>query len=379
MEFLEWVFVVGAIGILVIEEIGNFIKRKREDKIKKEEEQNNLSEGYGQLKKETTKHGIMEFTRRNEIDMKRKNTPCKFQDGITYEELSNIAQKVGERIERIKNVIVTEAVIYCTVESQSGCSEWNFYVDFNDWGHVTGTYWENTENNDSGIPEHFGDMMSENIRKILKNRDIHLQKFSSYVDWNKNLSRSSDLSYKKRMSFLEILKRIFSEKKQIVSQYSSQDLLGEHIYVVVSMLKNSGYRNIKSIPIKDVGQNSDKYAFEVETVVINKSENFEKGDIFPENAKVVITYHVKQEINFPYAMDYFRKQNYIMVEKQLQRMGFSNISERKIKDLVTGWMIKDGSVEEIFIINGGKESPICKDYSYEYDAKIIITYHNYSK
>ena len=51
MEFLEWVFVVGAIGILVIEEIGNFIKRKREDKIKKEEEQNNLSEGYGQLKK----------------------------------------------------------------------------------------------------------------------------------------------------------------------------------------------------------------------------------------------------------------------------------------------------------------------------------------
>ena len=87
-------------------------------------------------------------------------------------------------------------------------------------------------------------------------------------------------------------------------------------------------------------------------MVINKSENFEKGDIFPENAKVVITYHVKQEIN---------------------------ISERKIKDLVTGWMIKDGSVEEIFIINGGKESPICKDYSYEYDAKIIITYHTFSK
>lgn len=114
-------------------------------------------------------------------------------------------------------------------------------------------------------------------------------------------------------------------------------------------------------------------------MVINKSENFEKGDIFPENAKVVITYHVKQEINFPYAMDYFRKQNYIMVEKQLQRMGFSNISERKIKDLVTGWMIKDGFVEEIFIINGGKESPICKDYSYEYDAKIIITYHTFSK
>ena len=59
-------------------------------------------------------------------------------------------------------------------------------------------------------------------------------------------------------------------------------------------------------------------------------------------------------------MDYFRKQNYIMVEKQLQRMGFSNISERKIKDLVTGWMIKDGSVEEIFIINGGKESLYAK-------------------
>ena len=148
----------------------------------------------------------MEFARRNEIDMKRKNTPCKFQDGITYEEFSNIAQKVGERIERIKNVIVTKAVICCTVESQSGYSEWNFYVDFNDWGYVTGTYWENTENNDSGIPEYFGDMMSESIRKILKNRDIHLQKFSSYVDWNKNLSRSSDLSYKKRMSFLEILK-----------------------------------------------------------------------------------------------------------------------------------------------------------------------------
>lgn len=55
----------------------------------------------------------------------------------------------------------------CIVQSQSGISEWEFWVDFNDYGHITGRFWWHTDNSDSNIPEKFGDIISSFINDIL--------------------------------------------------------------------------------------------------------------------------------------------------------------------------------------------------------------------
>lgn len=309
----------------------------------------------------------------DDIDAKRRSAICRFKDGITYDEFSDIAYKSSKRIKRIKEITINGAAVFCTVESQTGYSVWEFNVDFNNWGHVTGTYWKNTENSDSNIPKRFGDMVSESIQELLNERSIILPDFSDYVENNKNLNLSSDLSYSK----VGLFKKFFSRGKYVKVQVGSQDLVGEHTYVVVSILRSSGFKNIKSMPIKDVGKDSNKYVFEVEQVVIGGISVFEIGEMFPENEEVIITYHAKQEIKIQFENSHFKKKNYIAVGDQLQNMGFSNIYERKIEDLVTGFLTKNGAVEEVLVEIRGKEQTMNENQPYDFDTKIIIAYHTF--
>ncbi len=64
----------------------------------------------------------MEAFRKDDVEEKRKNTPCRFRDGITYKDFSNIVYKIAKKIKRIKDIIISGTLIYCTVESQTGYS-----------------------------------------------------------------------------------------------------------------------------------------------------------------------------------------------------------------------------------------------------------------
>lgn len=127
MGFLSGLFTTGLVGI------GLHILRKeyRETKQAKEEEE------------------------------QRRNTPCLFINGISKEEFEQIVRRSAKRIKRIEDVSINGAFIYVTVRTQSGIGTWNFSLDFNDYGNVTGTYWRKTDNHDSKIPEVLGDMIRE--------------------------------------------------------------------------------------------------------------------------------------------------------------------------------------------------------------------------
>lgn len=312
-----------------------------------------------------------EWDRLSEVNNKRKNTHCYYEDGISYDEFVSIANKVGNKIKRVKEVNVNDLIIYCSVESQTGYSNWDFNVDFNDWGHITGTYWIQTDNDDSLIPSHYGQMVSEAIYDLMGNRGINLPHLSDYVDNNKELETSSGLNYKVKNS---LLKKIFRKSiRNVLIGFDSKNLIGEHLYPVISILKYQGFKNIKSIPIKDIDNKSQKYRFQVEQVVIGGTGYFEDNDVFREDVEVIITYHEKREIILPYSEQNYKGKNYIYVEDQLKELGFSQIYECKIKDLITGWIVKDGSVEKVVI--GEQEEVIRQNHSYLYDLKIVVYYH----
>lgn len=52
-----------------------------------------------------------------------------------------------------------------TIKSNSGLSVWDAEIDFNDYGHISGSYWLTSENPDSTVPDYFGDLMQDNLRK----------------------------------------------------------------------------------------------------------------------------------------------------------------------------------------------------------------------
>ena len=62
--------------------------------------------------------------------------------------------------------------------------------------------------------------------------------------------------------------------------------------------------------------------------------------------------------------------------KFLEGEGFVNISKVEKKDLLTGWIKKDGSVASI-TVDGKAE--FSEDSTYRPDVQIVIEYHTFDK
>lgn len=108
---------------------------------------------------------------RAEEERRRKSIACHFTDGISKEEFEVIARKAGKHIKRLTDLSVDGPVVYGTVRSQSGLSEWGFKADFNDYGHITGRYWLTSDNDDSSIPDHIADNISSMIISFSEDND----------------------------------------------------------------------------------------------------------------------------------------------------------------------------------------------------------------
>lgn len=68
--------------------------------------------------------------------------------------------------------------------------------------------------------------------------------------------------------------------------------------------------------------------------------------------------------------------NYETVISELEKIGFTNIETKILDDLITGWLTKDGEIEQVEI-NGVTEFSSNDDF--QKDSKIVITYHTFPK
>ena len=73
--------------------------------------------------------------------------------------------------------------------------------------------------------------------------------------------------------------------------FSSKDLKGENYEQVIIDLENAGFIEITTKENKDLVTGFITKDGSVEKVSINGDSDFEEGDIFPEEAAVVVTYH----------------------------------------------------------------------------------------
>lgn len=149
MSFFGWLVGIGVIGYL-----GKTEKKARE---KREE----IERAFQVAEREAREA--------REKEARRINSQCKFLDGISEDEFKSIAIHSGKGIKRLSEVSVEGPIVYGTVQSQSGISEWYFKIDFNDFGHVTGRYWLSTDNYDSNIP----DRLAETISSAIINYDTN--------------------------------------------------------------------------------------------------------------------------------------------------------------------------------------------------------------
>lgn len=164
--------------------------------------------------------------------------------------------------------------------------------------------------------------------------------------------------------------------KKIAVPGDYEDLIGRNASYVANTFIESAFSDVKTIPVKDIYKGSAYKVGQVEQIVIGGSSYFRKGDLIPYDAEIIITYHEKKEITIPFSERSLRKMNYVEAGDRLQELGFTEIYEKPIRDLVTGWVKKDGTVEKVTV---GGSSPFKKNGIFPYDVEIVIEYHTFKK
>lgn len=94
---------------------------------------------------------------------RRKESPLRFDEGVTQSEFIEIANSAAKRTPRLMSVAISGMAVTIHVRSNSGLSTWSAEVDYNDYGHLTGTYWIKLDNSDSGVPKHFAERVKSQI------------------------------------------------------------------------------------------------------------------------------------------------------------------------------------------------------------------------
>ena len=170
------------------------------------------------------------------------------------------------------------------------------------------------------------------------------------------------------------IKAFFFNKKNLALEFATSDLVGDNVDSVVEEIKEAGFNNYKTVPIKDIYVGSTKYVGEVEQVVINGQSWLAEGTMVPYDAEIVITFHVKKEFEFPYSAHQMIKRDFDQLASELVDIGFTEVYTLPLKDLTTGWIKKERAVQQVLI--EGIDT-IKKGMPVEHDKKITIQYHSF--
>lgn len=170
------------------------------------------------------------------------------------------------------------------------------------------------------------------------------------------------------------IKAFFFNKKNLVLEFATSDLVGDNVDSVVEEIKEAGFNNYKTVPIKDIYVGSTKYVGEVEQIVINGQSWLAEGTMVPYDAEIVITFHVKKEFEFPYSARQMIKRDFDQLASELVDIGFTEVYTLPLKDLTTGWIKKERAVQQVLI--EGIDA-IKKGMPVEHDKKITIQYHSF--
>ena len=299
-----------------------------------------------------------------------------------------MALKVTKKIKRVKNISVSGPFVCGEVESQSGISTWDFCVDFNDYGHITGKYWIRSENDDSSIPSRIGEMISEQLLPVVRPEAAQSVEDGScdaddvvdklVIDEN---TANTPAKKKGRVIFIFLVFLCLAGFLAYTSwQYSKLIFVGaasssfnnQYYSDAYEALTESGFSNICLDEIFDLTYDQIENEGRVISVIIDGADSFASNERFPYDVEVIIADHGLKPVVVPVTSKETKGKNYIDIQTAFNDAGFVNIVLEPIPDIVLGWFAKDGEVDTVLIDGQSKYS---EGTQYRPDVEVVIKYH----
>lgn len=338
--------------IITVGVIGSFLYKKRKKTLK---------EKFEKERRQAILCKFSDDTSENEEE-KRKSTSCKFSDDISEYEFGLMVCKAGKFIKRLETLYVNGAIVYGTVKSQSMLSTWSFQIDFNDYGHITGSYWITSENSDSTIPSRIAKDIRESILSYPKCRG-ELFKYAPHAkttetensDYNDQFNLTSEECKQKDMSdYMESNEVIEKERTKQEQERTKRE--------------KQRYEYQERREKREEAKNTKILIGLILLIILLTTVFFYLGE------KENIDHKRNNDIQVFSSAENLEKKNFKEVKEILFSAGFKNIEFIKDEDLVLGVFAKDGEVEKV-TINGISEFS-ANDW-FPFDAKVKITYHTY--
>lgn len=157
---------------------------------------------------------------------------------------------------------------------------------------------------------------------------------------------------------------------------SSSDILGKDHTSIEKRLKELGFADVDSYEMCDLIYSERSRDGIIERISVAGEEIFDSSMKYDKDVHIIIEYHSLKIVNPPMTSNEAKKQNYNDVVKAFNDAGFGNIKLVQEKDLITGWLTKDGSVESV-AING--DTKYQTSASFLVDIEITITYHTFKE
>lgn len=353
--------------------------------------------------KESNEKTRQEEERKAQRESKRKSCVYNFDEGLSKEDFNEIVFSCTKKIKRIENVEINGLAICVTVSSVSGISSWDFVLDFNDYGKLTGKCYSKSENSDSDIPKKLNELIYDKLAPYLDSINEKRKIEKELIEQEKlrkeqrksKLAKQKHLEKKRRRKkfckkhkkgiaifvcivLLSILALIgyYQYSKLIPTGYNDEDLIGLPYKAVEEKLEAVGFTNISTIASEDLAIEQsalENITFEIK---ISDDTDFEKDEKYPYDTEIIVRYHAIVPVSSPASSNEIKKQNYHEVQVQFKEAGFVNISVEPIYDVVLGWFSSDGEIESI-TING--EDEFYKGEDFRPDDAVVIKYHTLKK
>jgi hypothetical protein len=348
------------------------------------------------------KKDIKEQEQKKEETQKRKSKKFNYPENLPAEKFEEIVKQSIKPIKRkITDIYVKNGVVYGTVLSQSGLSEWTFTLDFNDYGKLTGTFWLTSGNNDSKLPERLGAVIQSQINKIMSN-DMYIErkKDESETESDTDIDKETTTlptkptkpqknhwasTHKLAITFLIILIFVtltfgplilYEYQKRIPIGYDEEALLGLDYREVVQKLEKEGFTYIVTEEIPNLTLAEEFKSNLVTDVKLEENIIFDKGTKYAYDKQITVVYHSLSLCKPPLTSKDAKGTNYNDVVNNFNNSGFVNIKTNVLYDIITGWVTDDGEVKSI-TINGEEDFNTFDQF--RPDAEVIITYHTYTK
>ncbi|MBT1170993.1 hypothetical protein [Bifidobacterium sp. SO4] len=178
-----------------------------------------------------------------------------------------------------------------------------------------------------------------------------------------------------RVSYFQRKAALFGLGK-VTLQGNFDAFVGRNYREVLDIVSQSGFKQVTATPVNDLTVDRIAEAGRISQIMINGVPYSALGDTFSPNDYIDIVYHDIYQLSVPWSSEKLRNMGYYEVVGKLRSLGFMNITGVPIPDLITGWLKREGTVEEI-IIDG--ISSFKKKQNFRYNSNIVITYHTFQR